>query len=144
MHTHSIDPFAMMEIPCTPLYTPASLRALSHVSHPSHLSSSVTPSPLLPGLLLSFSRKRARRCRLSSFFLSSPASVNPVPPLFDADIPAKTICWDAGRNCKASSTLFNLDIQGGATRTCDLDINYLQNRVTPCYVAVTLYGTCNL
>lgn len=70
LYTHSIDPFATMEIPCTP--PPQLLSTLPCMSHPSHLSSSITPSPLhLHPPFLSFSRTHTRRCRLSSFFLSS-------------------------------------------------------------------------
>lgn len=58
--------FATLEIPCTPL-PPAS----PSVSHPPHLSSTITPSPPRPPrpLFLSFARTHARRCCLSSFFL---------------------------------------------------------------------------
>lgn len=94
--------------------TPQLLSTLPCMSHPSHLSSSITPSPLRlhPPLSIFLSHAHAQ---VSSFFLLSLFSRrNPSPPLFDAGIPAKTICQDAGRgNCKASSTLFNLKIQCG-------------------------------
>lgn len=58
---------------------------------------------------LSLARTHAGVVFLPSFSLFSRRY--PSPPLFDADIPAKTICQNAGRgNCKASSTLFNLKI----------------------------------
>lgn len=92
--------------------TPASLPCMSH---PSHLSCSITPSPLHPSsslslsLFLSLARTHAGVVFLPSFSLFSRRY--PSPPLFDAGIPAKTICQNAGRgNCKASSTLFNLKI----------------------------------
>lgn len=70
--------------------------SLFHDSIPSSPSFSLA-------LFLSLFCTHARRCCLSSFFLSSHGDT----PLFDAaSIPAKTICQGTGRKCKASSTLF--------------------------------------
>lgn len=106
LHTHPIDPFATMEIPCTPLPQLLSFPPLPLMSHPfaSLFLDNSIPSSLLVSLFLSYTH--ARRCRLLSF---SPLSQRyPSVPLCDAGIFAKIIY--ARRNCKVSSTLFNPDI----------------------------------
>lgn len=104
-----------------PLHPSFSLLSPRSLRHPfASLSSSIPSSPsLLVILSLSFSPSCAlARAQVSPFFLLSLLSRrHPSSPLFDAGIPAKTICQDAGRNCKAGSTLFNLEIQReGPTR----------------------------
>lgn len=95
LHTHSIDPLATVEIPCHP-----STPSFPNVSHPPHLSSTITPSPLpfrsLPLSLLQ--RTRAGVASLPSF---SPLTVIPLLALFDtASIPTKLFVRTQDENVK--------------------------------------------
>jgi len=96
------------------------------VSHPPHLSSTITPSPLrLRSLFLSFARTRAGVVFLPSF---SPLTTIPLSGSFRAaNIPAKTICQDTGRKCKASSTLFNYCTRFNADSFASMPISMLIN-----------------
>lgn len=105
--------------------------------------------PLPPRSLRSFSLSLIHaRAQVSPFFLLSLLSRRHTParsPLFDAGIPAKTICQDAGRNCKAGSTLFNLERfdagpRHARARATTTRITALTNRkLTTSFVALTMF-----